>query len=428
MLRPENLSTIFSTNFNFFSRPQNPGQRPHPEQLPSSLSPVYPDPGSDIFPIPFTPARTVNSNPLILVVDDEPLNIKLLDVVLKKNGFQTIAGTSGPAARALALEHQPDLILLDVMMPGEDGYTTCEQLKQHPQIADIPVIFISALTDTDSKVRGLEVGGVDYISKPFEKAEVLARVKVHLKLRFTYKALIEAQAQRLAQVQDAQQSLLVQPQDLPQAGFAVHYEPILEAGGDFYDVLPVGGAAFDYIVADVSGHDLRTSYVTSALKALFSQNCNPVTSPAESLGVINSVLCRILEDGTHITAGVAHLNRSQNTLTYVNAGHPPPILLRASGEIVIPRASGDILGVFESVWFETLTIPVTPGDRLFLYTDGLIEGFGPTKITREKGLAQLEAACSSLGRLPLSEAVDAICASLTQAAHEDDIILMAIEV
>lgn len=369
-----------------------------------------------------------NTTPIILIVDDEPLNVKLLDVVLRKNGFQTISCNSGPTARALALQHQPDLILLDVMMPGEDGYATCEILKQQPSLADIPIIFISALSDTDSKVRGLEVGGVDYVSKPFEKAEVLARVRVHLKLRFTYKALIEAQAQRLAQVQDAQQALLVQPHDLPQAAFAVHYEPILEAGGDFYDVLPAGGTAYDYIVADVSGHDLRTSYVTSALKALFSQNCNPVTSPAESLSMINSVLCRILEHGTHITAGFARLNRAQNTLCYVNAGHPAPILRRSSGTIEIPQSSGDILGVFDSVWFETLDIPVKPGDRLFLYTDGLVEGFGPAKLTREDGLAQLADACASFGHLPLAEAVDAIHAAMATSPRKDDVILMAVEV
>lgn len=376
-------------------------------------------------------ARTVNdTTPCILIVDDEPLNIKLLDIVLTKGGYRTIAATGGPAARAAALEQSPDLILLDVLMPGEDGYTTCELLKHDPRTSDIPVIFISALTDTSSKVRGLEVGGVDFVSKPFEKAEVLARVKVHLKLRLTYKALIEAQAQRLAQVQDAQQALLVQPGDLPEAGFAVHFEPVLEAGGDFYDVLRVGGSAFDYIVADVSGHDLGTSYVTSALKALFSQNCNVVTSPSESLTMINSVLCRILTGGTHITAGFARLNREQRTLHYVNAAHPAPVLLRADGGVEILQASGDLLGVFDSVLFEPLSIPVNPGDRLFMYTDGLIEGFGDEKMTREEGLERLTATCAAHRGLPMAQAVEAIHAALVPpgAPRGDDTILLALEV
>ncbi len=371
-----------------------------------------------------------DSTPRILLVDDEPLNIKLLDIVLKKNGYRTLPCTSGPEARALAVEHLPDLILLDVLMPGEDGYATCELLKQHSQTADIPVIFISALTDTSSKVRGLEVGGVDFISKPFEKAEVLARVKVHLKLRFTYRALIEAQAQRLAQVQDAQQALLVQPGELPEAGFAVRFEPILEAGGDFYDVLHVGGATFDYIVADVSGHDLGTSYITSALKALLSQNCNPVNSPAESLTMINSVLCRILTGGTHITAGFARLDRERGLLRYINAGHPAPVLVRASGETETPSPSGDILGVFDSVWFDTLEIAVRPGDRLFMYTDGLIEGFGDDKMTREEGLARLAATCRTHHGLPLAQAVAEIHAALAAPGQPrgDDTILLALEV
>ena len=376
-------------------------------------------------------ARTVkDTTPCILIVDDEPLNIRLLDIVLKKNGYRTLSCTSGPKARALAAEHNPDLILLDVLMPDEDGYATCELLKQHSQTSDIPIIFISALTDTSSKVRGLEVGGVDFISKPFEKAEVLARVKVHLKLRFTYRALIEAQAQRLAQVQDAQQALLVLPAELPEAGFAVRFEPILEAGGDFYDVLHVGGATFDYIVADVSGHDLGTSYITSALKALLSQNCNLVNSPAESLTMINSVLCRILSGGTHITAGFARLDRTRGTLRYINAGHPAPVLVRAGGRTEIPQPSGDILGVFDSVWFETLEIDVKPGDRLFIYTDGLIEGFGDEKMTREEGLARLAATCEAHRTLPLTQAVDAIHAALAGAGlpRGDDTILLALEV
>lgn len=370
-----------------------------------------------------------NATPSILIVDDEPLNIKLLDIVLKKNGYQTITAENGPAARARAQEDHPDLILLDVMMPGEDGYSTCAQLKQNGATADIPVIFISALNDTTSKVRGLDVGGVDFISKPFEKAEVLARVKVHLKLRLTYKALIEAQAQRLAQVQDAQQALLVQPRDIPAAGFAVHYETVLEAGGDFYDVLHVGGNVFDFVVADVSGHDLGTSYITSALKALLSQNCNILTSPAESVTMINSVLCRILTGGTHITAGYARLDRTTRTLTYLGAGHPAPILVR-NGQSQLLKAEGDILGVFDTVWFDPLTISLEHGDRLYMYTDGLIEGFGEQARTRDEGQALLTRVCAEQHDAPLTVAIEHIYSAMftSDSPNEDDTILLGIEV
>ncbi len=192
----------------------------------------------------------------------------------------------------------------------------------------------------------------------------------------------------------------------------------------------MGGGAFDYIVADVSGHDLGTSYVTSALKALFSQNCNVVTSPAESLTMINSVLCRILTGGTHITAGFARLNREQRTLHYVNAAHPPPILLRAGGEIEVPQAPGDILGVFESVMFEPLSLAVYPGDRLFMYTDGLIEGFGEERMTREQGLGRLAETCAAHRALPLAQAVEAVHQALVPpgSPRGDDTILLALEV
>ncbi|MDY0274991.1 MAG: SpoIIE family protein phosphatase [Desulfomicrobium sp.] len=371
-----------------------------------------------------------DTTPSILIVDDEPLNIRLLDIVLKQNGYQAISATSGAVARDLAKKHMPDLILLDVMMPKEDGYSTCKELKKNPSTADIPVIFISALTDTASKVQGLEAGGVDFISKPFEKAEVLARVKVHLKLRFAYQALIETQAQRLAQVQNAQQSFLVTPEELPEAGFFVHFEPMHEAGGDFYEVLPVGGTIYDYIVADVSGHDLGTSYITSALKALLSQNCNLVTSPEESLRMINSVLCRILGNGTHITMGFARLNRKQGQLIYTNAGHPAPILIKNSGEVEVLHCVGDILGVFDNVTCESVTIPVSLQDRLFMYTDGLIEGFGNQAMHREKGLATLVDLCRQSKALPLDQAIKTIQAAITKSDHtpEDDTILMGIEI
>jgi diguanylate cyclase (GGDEF)-like protein len=118
----------------------------------------------------------------VMVVDDTPANLKLLDALLRRHGHQVRLFPCGALALKAAAARVPDLILLDVMMPEMDGYEVCRRLKAMPGLADVPVIFISALAETDSKVRAFAEGGVDYVTKPFQDAEVLARVGTHLAL------------------------------------------------------------------------------------------------------------------------------------------------------------------------------------------------------------------------------------------------------
>ena len=118
----------------------------------------------------------------ILIVDDTPDNLRILVGLLSEQGYLVRPAASGSQALNAVREKQPDLILLDVKMPGMDGYEVCERLKAAERTRDIPVIFISALGEIEDKVRGFEVGGVDYITKPFQNQEVLARIHTHLKL------------------------------------------------------------------------------------------------------------------------------------------------------------------------------------------------------------------------------------------------------
>lgn len=120
---------------------------------------------------------------LILIVDDVEQNVAVISQILRNAGHSVMAAFSGETALRMVQKRKPDLILLDIMMPGMTGFETCNHLKASPATADIPVIFLSALTETDTKVKGFEVGGVDYITKPFQESEVLARVHVHLKIR-----------------------------------------------------------------------------------------------------------------------------------------------------------------------------------------------------------------------------------------------------
>jgi len=124
-----------------------------------------------------------NTDNGILIVDDEPVNLKLLGAHLRKGGYAVMEAADGYEALEKAEARLPDLVLLDIMMPGMDGLEVCRLLKEKEVTRDIPVIFLSALSDSEVKTKGLEVGGVDYISKPFDSRELLARVRTHLTLK-----------------------------------------------------------------------------------------------------------------------------------------------------------------------------------------------------------------------------------------------------
>jgi len=125
----------------------------------------------------------------ILVVDDTPENIQVIGTVLRKKGFRISIAGSGQEALDIVTEELPDLILLDILMPGINGFETCRQLKQIPAAKDTPVIFMSALTETGNKVKGFEAGAVDYVTKPVETEELLARINAHLTIKFLHKEL-----------------------------------------------------------------------------------------------------------------------------------------------------------------------------------------------------------------------------------------------
>ncbi len=131
----------------------------------------------------------------ILIVDDHPDNLDLLEALLGRQNYEVYRAESGTVALERVRQVEPDLILLDIMMPEMDGYEVCRRLKAEPLLAMIPVIFISALTDAGDKVRAFQVGGMDYITKPFQMKEVLARVSHHLTIRRLQQDLAAQNAQ-----------------------------------------------------------------------------------------------------------------------------------------------------------------------------------------------------------------------------------------
>ncbi|MEH2170679.1 MAG: response regulator [Nostoc sp.] len=154
-------------------------------------------------------SKTPN-NGFILIVDDNPTNLSLLCEALNSEGFRFRVAVDGESAIAQAERNQPELILLDVQMPGIDGFETCCRLKANPVTQNIPIIFTTALADTESKTKGFSLGAVDYIPKPFAQEEVIARVRVHLQLKKLTESLEQQVSDRTKALQKVQVKLVQQ--------------------------------------------------------------------------------------------------------------------------------------------------------------------------------------------------------------------------
>ncbi|PMB18610.1 sensor histidine kinase [Fischerella thermalis] len=153
--------------------------------------------------------KTSNTG-FILIVDDNPTNLSVLCEALNSEGFRFRVAVDGESAIAQVERNQPELILLDVQMPGIDGFETCRRLKANPVSQNIPIIFTTALNDIESKTKGFALGAVDYIPKPFAQEEVIARVRVHLRLKQLTESLEQQVSDRTATLKKAQVQLVQQ--------------------------------------------------------------------------------------------------------------------------------------------------------------------------------------------------------------------------
>ena len=317
----------------------------------------------------------------ILLVDDNPTNLQVLFQTLDGVGCKLLIAKNGEMAISIAGKALPDLILLDIMMPGIDGYEVCRQLKSNAATSDIPVIFLSALGDTEDKVKGLQLGAVDYITKPFQPDEVIARVNTHLTIH-RLKREVESQKDQLEHelevVSAVQRKLL--PKQLPVIdGFklAVHYETSRYAGGDYYDILELPDNCWGFLIADAEGHSAPAAVLMAMTCALFRSYPGSASDPAEVLHYLNEHLCKVA-DPSFMTALYAYYDANAQTMQMARAGHPLPMIFRHSDKkaIELPCPGVYPLGI-EPYEIE---IPVTetklePGDRFLIYTDGLTERF-----------------------------------------------------
>ena len=318
---------------------------------------------------------------LILIVDDTPTNVGVISGALK-GFYKTKVATSGPKALTLAsADDKPDLILLDVMMPGMDGYEVCSRLKADPATREIPVIFLTGQTSEVDETRGFDVGAVDYVHKPFSPAVVKARVRSHILLREARAQLADQLAALNSELEMARQiQLSILPHSLPKvAGLdvAARFLPMTSVAGDFYDFIQVDDTHLGLLIADVSGHGLPAALIASMLQVAFSAQLPHAAEPAKVLSGLNKALCGKFTRN-FVTAAYIYLDLESNLMRYAGAGHPPVLRYRSStGATAELLENGLVLGMFPDATYGALEFSLEPGDRHVLYTDGVLEASDP---------------------------------------------------
>ncbi|HOX31851.1 MAG TPA: fused response regulator/phosphatase [Spirochaetales bacterium] len=367
----------------------------------------------------------------VLVVDDSAANRAFFAQVLEEEGYRILQAGSGEECLELAARERPVLILLDVVMPGIDGFEALRRLKAGHETRRSSVIMLTSLDDQESKLKAFDYGAVDYIVKSANEAEVRARVRVHVRLALANEELVAARAESIRQIAQAQRSLLVEPAELPEARFSVFYRSLHEAGGDFYEVLPVAEGVHFYLVADVAGHEVATSYATPAVKVLLSQFATPAYSVEETIGYMNGVLARTILEDTYLTAFALRINRRAGKAVILAAGHPPALYLPREGPVRFAECENPFIGVFEDTGYRSESLDVAEGDRFVLYTDGLVELAGEPGSAKQswvfarEGLLPL---AERLRGLPLGELPAAFVREMGAERIEDDVAVLAVEV
>jgi sigma-B regulation protein RsbU (phosphoserine phosphatase) len=367
----------------------------------------------------------------ILIVDDVKANVDVLVEALRDE-YKLGVALDGAAALRSVEKNPPDLVLLDIVMPGLDGYEVCRQLRAHEPTREMPVMFLSALEDVKNKARGFEVGGNDYLTKPFEVLEVKARVRSLIKAKAYADAVREALARDLRIAREIQMGIL--PADLAAAtkgtDLDVHavIEPAREVGGDLYEVLRASDQRVVVALGDVSGKGIPAALFMAVAVTVLRTLARQIAEPDEILRRLNDELAEQNPRGMFVTlqclvfdldqrrvlcAGAGH-----HQLAIVSPGHPPRLAFPSSG-----RPAG--LMPFNPIERQTLSLEA--GDTFVLFSDGVSEAMNPDDDFY--GEERLLAALAATAEMTTAETVTRVLADVRRfaagAKQSDDITLIA---
>jgi len=374
---------------------------------------------------------------IILAVDDDPINLNVLVNQLTLEGYDIITAESGDQALKYLHENTEfDLVILDIMMPKVSGYDVLKEIRKIYAPYDLPVILLSAKNQVNDIVTGLSYGASDYLSKPFDKNELIARVSTLITLKHAVKEskkLLQMQ-EELALAKKIQRSLFpVENPIFNNFTIASRCEPVESIGGDFYDFILHDETHLGVVLVDVAGHGIPGALIASMVKVVISIFCETVPEPSEFLSKMNSVLFDKMES-LFLTASYMIIDSKKMKLHYARAGHEPLIIINKEQKAIeryTPR--GRACGWIQDLKISSKIIDLKKGDRLVLYSDGIIEFHKPDNSML--GAKNFDEFLVDNIALSPQELINALFVQLeewntlkTNHHHDDDITLIVIDV
>ena len=316
--------------------------------------------------------------PLILIVDDNPANVEIIEMRLVANNYEIITAPDGQTGLAMAKDHLPDLILLDVMMPKMDGFEVCRHIRADSSLPFMPIIMVTAKADSKDVVAGLEAGADEYLTKPVDQSALVARVKSMLRIKLLHDTVIEQSAQLQAQLRTATKIQSLFWPDIPDLIGGSHIWaaaiPAAYVSGDLYDVIPLPDGSLLAYVADVSDKGVPAALVMAALSTTIrSEAQNHLEIDALLQTVNNSTYNLTSEEGFFATIVIARYWPQSGKMHLSVGGHLQPLWIAGNEIQNLPHINGMSMGVTQDVHYEKQEIMLALGESILLFTDGVIE-------------------------------------------------------
>jgi len=368
----------------------------------------------------------------ILIVDDTAANVDILVAALRDD-YKLSVALSGESALQSIERNRPDLVLLDILMPGIDGFEVCKRLRAAPQTRELPIMFLSSLEQVQDKARGFELGGNDYVTKPFDLLEVKARVRSLLKAKAYSDAVKEKIASELRIAREIQLGILPADLSATVAGtgldIATFLEPAREIGGDLYEVVRTDDGRLVVVIGDVSGKGIPAALFMAVTVTLVRTLAMRYREPDEIVFHVSEALARQNPQDMFVTLFCAVFEPGKERVSCASAGHPSLVLVKPGAPPRLPVApTGGVAGFMPGLKVTRSSIDVRPGDSVVLYTDGVTEAMdGSDELFGEERLvAQLAAQPGGTAAEAIAGVVGAVRAFVGARAAADDIAIVAI--